>query len=570
MSDPLAVASQAAQTQQHKQHNHQTADGEGEILGGRGANVVQQQVEREVVLTIKGVRDLPPDLEGATSLRNPFVLIRLRSGRFRTKVVDLSLHPVFNQYLIFSPSNDPVVLLEVYHDDKSGEGMYGGVGTLLLASLMLTKEVLGAAVPGASDAGRTRDQTVWLPLSPASDAPPTSDKVPHVLVSVETFDGEEALLLKSGGAPLIPVSESRAAEETGLDDSNLSADAEDGDMGEARDADLRSLVMGSVAPDRDSDSSGRQQHALMAEVVRPARPAERSPDEWSKKTALVKAQMEEAEEWFDDADILELMQNARSKRISGGMRTGDADADPSGGRPDEDRSGNQGRNDPDLAGPVGATQGGEKEQEQEQDSESESESGLVMLGLLQGTWPTGEVRNSTWEKRAERGANRRGDVSSMVVLQCGAVAVGRRDGRIEVCVSLCHGVSLSLSFSSSFSDASGLVLCLWVSHVSGSLYLCVSTTRFLPQIYSSWLTRAGEETREASAAEHTLQGHQGMVLTMIGMGSDCKLLLSACVQVLMGLWFWVRGFGFGFRSTWAPVKSRVEVAHELRRDVCRE
>ncbi len=44
-------------------------------------------------------------------------------------MVELSLNPVFNQYAIINVSEDPVVLVEIYDDDKTGEGMYNGAGT---------------------------------------------------------------------------------------------------------------------------------------------------------------------------------------------------------------------------------------------------------------------------------------------------------------------------------------------------------------------------------------------------------------------------------------------------------
>ena len=65
----------------------------------------------EVVVSIKGARDLPPNSSGGTHgwtvLRNPFVLVSLRSGRFKSKVVELSLNPVFNQYTIIRLQQDP-------------------------------------------------------------------------------------------------------------------------------------------------------------------------------------------------------------------------------------------------------------------------------------------------------------------------------------------------------------------------------------------------------------------------------------------------------------------------------
>jgi hypothetical protein len=50
-----------------------------------------------------------------------------------------------------------VVLFEVWDDDLSGEGVYEGVGSLLLGSAVLSGNLLAAPARG-------REAAVWLPL----------------------------------------------------------------------------------------------------------------------------------------------------------------------------------------------------------------------------------------------------------------------------------------------------------------------------------------------------------------------------------------------------------------------
>ena len=148
---------------------------------------------KEVILTIRGIRDLPPNADNAlTALRNPVVLVCLRARRLRTRVIDLSLNPVFNQYVHVSLREDPVVLVEVFDDDKSGDGMYGGVATMLLGSVMLTSDILGPAAMG-------KEKSLWLPLN-VRETLHVRDAIPHILVSVVASDG---LTLPSNAQPLI-------------------------------------------------------------------------------------------------------------------------------------------------------------------------------------------------------------------------------------------------------------------------------------------------------------------------------------------------------------------------------
>ena len=248
--------------------------------------------DAKVVVSIKGVRDLPPNSSGGahgmTVLRNPFVLVSLRSGRFRSRVVELSLNPVFNQYAIIHLNQDPIVLVEVFDDDK-GEGNFDAV---LLGSAMLSADVLGPLPAG-------KEKKLWLPLSSAHTQPsspsatPGNSLVPHILVSILTYQGDAGKSLE--GEPL------DLASTVGASDVLVTAPASARAMQQQQSGDSTSSGVVCAA-------DGRSEVCL---------------DDWESKSAAVKAQLQEAAEWFKDEDVVKLMEGARHSRGSRIVNTSD-------------------------------------------------------------------------------------------------------------------------------------------------------------------------------------------------------------------------------------------------------
>jgi len=246
---------------------------------------------REVVVSIKGIRDLPPNSAGATHgltvLRNPFVLVCLRAGRFRSRVVELSLNPVFNQYTIVRLSEDPIVLVEVLDEERAADSIYDDNDTVLLGSVMLSGDVLGPPPTG-------KEKKLWLPLScPTSPvAAPGSGLLPHILVSIMAYKGDAGEPLE--GQPLEQI-----AEVPGSVPSSARAMQP---PSTPRSAPLSEWWGSSGTV---SDGAGGSDVGL---------------DDWEQKSAAVKAQLKEAAEWFKDEDVLKLMEGARNSRDLEGDR----------------------------------------------------------------------------------------------------------------------------------------------------------------------------------------------------------------------------------------------------------
>jgi hypothetical protein len=264
--------------------------------------------DAQVVVSIKGVRDLPPNSSGGahgmTVLRNPFVLVSLRSGRFRSRVVELSLNPVFNQYAIIHLNQDPIVLVEVFDDDK-GDGNFDAV---LLGSAMLSADVLGPLPAG-------KEKKLWLPLSSPHTQPsspsvtPGNSLVPHILVSILTYQGDAGKSLE--GEPL----------------------------------DLASTVGASDVPSAPASARAMQKqqpdNSTSSGVVSATDGgSEVGLDDWESKSAAVKAQLQEAAEWFKDEDVVKLMEGARHSR---GSRNVDGSHGGGGGAGVGDGGGRRGR-----------------------------------------------------------------------------------------------------------------------------------------------------------------------------------------------------------------------------------
>jgi len=281
--------------------------------------------EDEVVLCIKGARDLPPQTNGGlTALRNPMALLSLKGGRFASKVVELSLNPVFNQYAIINVREDPVVLVEIYDDDKSGEGLYNGAGTCMLTYIHtytthtqthMEREcttaymydiyiqymcicmyvgiyvymcidvymyvcmcvyigtiLLGSALLSGDVISPGKEKSMWLELSTVGIRP--TDKPPQILISV-TGLGDKTVPLPSNGRPLEAVT----------------------------------IAPTSFLPSAPSSllTSAPVFTRAAAPLPAPSEPFSITPtherkelDEWEAKSAAVKLQLQEAAKWFAD------------------------------------------------------------------------------------------------------------------------------------------------------------------------------------------------------------------------------------------------------------------------------
>jgi hypothetical protein len=277
--------------------------------------------EDEVVLCIKGARDLPPQTNGGlTALRNPMALLSLKGGRFASKVVELSLNPVFNQYAIINVREDPVVLVEIYDDDKSGEGLYNGAGTCMLTYIHtytthtqthMEREcttaymydiyiqymcicmyvgiyvymcidvymyvcmcvyigtiLLGSALLSGDVISPGKEKSMWLELSTVGIRP--TDKPPQILISV-TGLGDKTVPLPSNGRPLEAVT----------------------------------IAPTSFLPSAPSSllTSAPVFTRAAAPLPAPSEPfshERKELDEWEAKSAAVKLQLQEAAKWFAD------------------------------------------------------------------------------------------------------------------------------------------------------------------------------------------------------------------------------------------------------------------------------
>lgn len=220
---------------------------------------------------------------GLTGLRNPMALISLRSGRLCSKVVDLSLNPVFNAYAIICVTDDPLVLVEVLDDDKSGDGMYGGQGTSLLGSVILSGDVLKPPAAG-------KEKCLWLPLSSLPIAPSDASREPQILLSVMSYSKHNCNHALAGEAmqPILPQPSSYMPP---------SGPPTGGPPPLAASTGAALGYMPQVTPSR---------------TLAPPQPL----DDWHFKSALVEAQLREAEEWFKDDDVVKLVEGGRRARAS--------------------------------------------------------------------------------------------------------------------------------------------------------------------------------------------------------------------------------------------------------------